>query len=149
MDNSEKTIVTINGVKMEIDLRQATIVHENLRVGSKVKLLEKNAYGGPNVWPGVIVGFEPFPSFPTIIVAYMDTSYSGGLKFGHINEKSADKWEMVPSVDDELPLAKADVLARFDRDIQKKNDEVADLERQRDFFLRHFNQYFAAFVEKQ
>ena len=144
---SEKTIVEINGVKMEVDLRHATIVHENLHVGSKVKVLAKSDYSGPQVWPGVIVGFEPFPSLPTIIVAYMDTSYSGGLKFAHINSKSADKWELVPSVDDELPLAKGDVLSRFDLDIEKKQAELDELNTKRAFFLRHFNAYFAQFAQ--
>lgn len=144
---SEKTIVEINGVKMEVDLRHATIVHENLHVGSKVKVLAKSDYSGPQVWPGVIVGFEPFPSLPTIIVAYMDTSYSGGLKFAHINSKSADKWELVPSVDDELPLAKGDVLSRFDLDIEKKQAELDELNAKRAFFLRHFNAYFAQFAQ--
>ncbi len=144
---SEKTIVEINGVKMEVDLRHATIVHENLHVGSKVKVLAKSDYSGPQVWPGVIVGFEPFPSLPTIIVAYMDTSYSGGLKFAHINSKSADKWELVPSVDDELPLAKGDVLSRFDLDIEKKQAELGELNAKRAFFLRHFNAYFAQFAQ--
>ena len=145
--DSEKTIVTINGVKMEIDLRHASIVHENLHVGSKVKLLDKSAYGGCQVWPGVIVGFEPFIELPTIIVAYVDTSYSGGLKFAHINSKSADKWELVPSIDDELPLAKGDVLSQFDRQIEQKEGELRELNAKRDFFLRHFNMYFEHFAK--
>lgn len=144
---SEMTLIEINGVKMEVDLRHAKVVHENLRVGSKVKVLEKGAYSGVAVWAGVIVGFEPFPSMPTIIVAYMDTGYSGGLKFAHINSKSADKWELVPAVDDELPIAKDDVLARFDRDVEKKQVEIDELQRQRDFFLRNFNAYFERFTK--
>ena len=146
---SEMTIVEINGVKMEVDLRHATIVHENLQVGSKVKILDKSGYGGVQVWPGVIVGFEPFPSLPTIIVAYIDTSYSGGLKFAHFNGKSAEKWELVPSIDDEIPVAKDDVLSRFDREMDKKQAELDELARQRDFFLRHFNSYFEHFATKQ
>lgn len=145
---SEMTIVEINGVKMEVDLRHAKIVHENLRVGTKVKVLAKNDYSGPSVYAGVIVGFEPFPSLPTIIVAYIDTSYTGGLKFAHINSKSADKWELVPSIDDELPLAKGDVLAQFDRQIEQKEGELRELQSKRDFFLRHFNTYFEHFATK-
>lgn len=146
---SEMTIVEINGVKMEVDLRHAKIVHENLRVGTKVKVLTKNDYSGPSVYAGVIVGFEPFPSLPTIIVAYIDTSFTGGLKFAYINSKSAEKWEIVPSLDDELPLAKNDVLAQFDRQIEQKEAELRDLNAKRDFFLRHFNAYFEHFAAKQ
>ena len=146
---SETTIIEVNGVKMEVDLRHAKVVHENLRVGSKVKILSKAGYSGVQVYAGVIVGFEPFPTLPTIIVAYVDTSYSGGLKFAHINTKTVEQWEMVPSIDDEIPVEKSDVLARFDRDIDKKRDEVAELERQRDFFLSHFNMYFAKFEKTE
>lgn len=146
---SEMTIVEINGVKMEVDLRHAKIVHENLRVGTKVKVLTKNDYSGPSVYAGVIVGFEPFPSLPTIIVAYIDTSFTGGLKFAYINSNSAEKWEIVPSLDDELPIAKNDVLAQFDRQIEQKEAELRDLKGKRDFFLRHFNAYFAHFAAKQ
>lgn len=145
---SDMTIVEINGVKMEVDLRHAKIVHENLRVGTKVKVLTKNDYSGPSVHPGVVVGFEPFPSLPTIIVAYMDTGYDGELKFAYVNSKSSEKWEIIPSIDDELPIAKNDVLARFDRDIEKKEAELRDLHAKRDFFLRHFDAYFEHFATK-
>lgn len=142
--DTERTIVEINGVKMEVDLRHARIVHENIKVGSKVKLLVKNDYSGPVVYAGVVVGFEPFDTLPTIIVAYVKDGYSdAGLFFAHVNAKSADKYDLVPSLDDELPIKKADVLAQFDRKIEKARAEVEAAESQRDYFLRHFNRYFA------
>jgi hypothetical protein len=141
---TEKTIVEINGVKMEVDLRHAKIVHENIRVGSKVKLLEKSTYGAPSVYPAVVVGFEPFTDLPTIIVCYVKTSYSdSGIHFAYINAKSGEKWDMVPSVDDELPINKTDVLSFFDREADKKSAELREIEAKRDFFLRHFNRYFS------
>ena len=141
--NTETTIVEINGVKMEVDLRQARIVHENVRVGTKVKILEKGGYGGPAVYAGVVVGFEGFRDLPTIIVAYVKTGYSSpGIEFAYINTKSAEKWDMVPSLDDDLPVQKADVLSHFDREIEKSHATIQDLSAKRDFFLRHFNRYF-------
>jgi hypothetical protein len=141
---TERTIVEINGVKMEVDLRHARIVHENIKVGSKVKLLSKNDYSGPQVYAGVVVGFEPFESLPTIIVAYVKDGYNdSGLYFAHVNAKSADKYDLVPSLDDELPIKKEDVLAQFDRKIDKARAELETAEAQRDYFLRHFNRYFA------
>lgn len=145
--SNEKTIIEINGVKMEVDLRHATVIHENLKVGSKVKLLEKTDYGSPTVHAGVIVGFEPFQSFPTIIVAYVKTGYnSDGLLFAYVNssDTATKKWEMVPSYDDEMPVRKADVLAHFDRESNKKRAELEEIESKRDYFLRHFNTYFEA-----
>lgn len=142
--NTESTIIEVNGVKMEVDLRHAKVVHQNIRVGSKVKLLEKGPYNGPQVHPGVVVGFEPFTDLPTIIVAYVKIGYSeSGLLFAYVNAKSSDKWDMVPSVDDEMPIDQADVLGHFDREANKKRAELADIEAKRDYFLRHFNAYFA------
>lgn len=140
---TEKTIVTINGVKMEVDLRHATIIHENLRVGSKVRLLEKSTYSTPEVSHGVIVGFEPFETLPTIIVAYVKYGYAQAeLKFAYVNSKSADKWELCPTVDEDMPIAKADVIAVFDREIEKKRAEIQDVEQRKAYFLKYFSQYF-------
>ena len=138
------TVIEVNGVKMEVDLRHAKIVHTNIRVGSKVKILAKGGYSGPEVHAGVVVGFEPFTDLPTIIVAYIKNSYATAeLAFAYINSKSADKWDLVPAVDDELPLNKADILMFFDRDISKLQGQISDIEAKRDFFLRNFNTYFA------
>src|SRR5580765_2934578 len=140
---TKTTIVEVNGIKMEIDLRQAKIVHQNIRVGTKVKLLKKSDYGDPEVFPGVVVGFEPFTDLPTIIVAYVKHSYSSAeLNFAYINTKSAKNFSLVPSMDDELPIDKAEVLTVFERDIAKKEAEIADIKAKRDYFLRNFNTYF-------
>lgn len=137
------TIIEINGVKMEVDLRKAKIVHDNLRVGSRVKILVKSSYGSPEVYPGIVAGFEMFPSLPTITVAYLTGGYeSSGLNFAAVNAKTADKYEIVPSIDDDLPVKKGDVLQRIEREIEKKRADIADLESKRAFFLRHFDEYF-------
>ncbi len=138
-DTPQLTIVEINGVKMEVDLRQAKVVHQSLRVGSEVKLLAKSEYGDPKVHPGIIVGFEPFQDLPTIIVAYVQVEYSKTeLKFAYINSGSQKKWDMVPSVDDHLPLIKGDVIKQFDHQISQKEKEIEDIRERKEYFLRHF-----------
>ena len=94
------TIIEINGMKLEVDLRQAKRI-ETLKVGSPVKVLVKG-YDGYKVHAGTVVGFEPFASLPTIIVAYLDIDYtSANLKFIHFNAQSKDI-EIVHSVDGDL-----------------------------------------------
>lgn len=148
---SEKTIIEINGVKMEVDMRHATIVHENIQVGSKVKLLAKAGYNGPEVYPGVVVGFENFATLPTIIVAYVKTGYGqeSPIQLAHVNASKAsiEKWEMVPAHDDDVPVRKQDVLAQFDRDLSKARAQIEDIEQRRAYFLRHFGVYFGAEAE--
>lgn len=145
MDTETTTIVEVNGVKMEIDLRQARVVHQNIRVGTKVKILAKTTYGDPAVYPGVVVGFEPFKDLPTIIVAFVKSTYnSTELGFAYVNAKSADKWDLVPAIDDELPIDRAEVISNFERAILHKRNEITEIEGKRDFFLRHFNEFFVA-----
>jgi hypothetical protein len=136
-------IVEINGVKMEVDLRRARVVHENLKIGSAVKVLEKGGYGSPEVRQGVIVGFDLFPELPTITVAYIVTGYDGAeLKFAAINAKTAEKFSMVSCHDDELPLHKDDLIASFDRKVTKLEGDIRDLQAKKAYFLRHFDQFF-------
>lgn len=141
----ERQIIEINGIKMEVDMRHAKRI-DHMVVGTKVKLLAKgNSYNSTEVHSGVVVGFEPFESLPTIIVCYLKVDYSSAeLKFAYINKETADKYEIVVSVDDELPIAKKDVLSKIDRELEKKRAEIEDMERKRDYFLRHFNTYFEA-----
>ena len=143
--NKETTIIELNGVKLEVDLRTAKRV-DTLRVGDRVRLLEKSTYSSEvTVHHGIIAGFEPFPSAPTIIVAYLKQSYrETTIEFVYLNPNSEDakKWEIVPSIDNDLPVNKEDVVASINRKIEGKLAEIQDLERQRDYFLREFGKYF-------
>ena len=73
--SDEKQIIEVNGVKLEVDMRHARRIEE-LRVGSRVKVLDSRGYGGAEVHPGIVVGFEPFPSKPTIIIAFVKAAYN-------------------------------------------------------------------------
>jgi hypothetical protein len=147
MSTEGTTIVEINGVKMEVDLRHAKVIHENLRIGTKVKLLAKSSYAAPSVHAGVIVAFDMFPSQPTITVAYIKTGYGteSPLQFAHVNSGAEKNWELVPSVDDDLPLAKVTVLEQMDRALEAARAKVLEIEHQRVYFVEHFG----AFFEKQ
>lgn len=136
-----KTIIEVNGIKMEVDLRTARRVDE-LRVGDRVKVLVKG-YNDYKVHAGTIIGFEPFQNLPTIIVAYVDRDYSSvGVKFVYFNSQTKET-EIVKAIDDDqLDIDKCGVLQAFDRDIQKKKDEVADIEAKKAFFLANFKAYW-------
>lgn len=150
MTEEHMQIVEINGVKMEVDLRRARVVHENLKIGSAVKLLEKQSYGSPEVRQGVIVGFDLFPELPTITVAYIVADYSGAqLKFAAVNAKTTEKFAMVPCCDDELPLHKDDLIASFDRSITKLEGDIRDVQAKKAYFLKHFDQFFVTTDEPE
>jgi hypothetical protein len=135
--SEELKTIEINGVKFEVDLREAKQIN-TLRVGDRCRVLVKNDYGDDKVHAGVVIGFEPFQSRPTVIVVYVDGSYNRDMKFAYINATSKN-YELIKSVDDDAKaLDKEDVLRSFDRDIATKQREIADLEEKRSYFLRKF-----------
>lgn len=140
------TIIEINGMKLEVDLRQAKRI-ETLKVGSPVKVLAKG-YDGYKVHAGTVVGFEPFASLPTIIVAYLDIDYvSADLKFIHFNAQSKDI-EIVHSVDGDLvDIDRGSIVDRMDREIAKKELELEELHARKAFFLANFGKYFPQFAD--
>ena len=83
-------LIEVNGVKLEVDMRYAKKV-EQYRVGDKVKVLIKKYSDTSTSHIGVIVGFDNFEQRPTIIVAYIESDYSGTkLNFVHINKDTKD-----------------------------------------------------------
>ncbi|OQB66343.1 MAG: hypothetical protein BWX92_04125 [Deltaproteobacteria bacterium ADurb.Bin135] len=138
----EKQIIEIKGVKMEVDLREATTI-ETFKVGDKVKVLIKRYSDNYNVYSGIIAGFVMFKELPTIVVAYLETSYnSAELKFTNINSKTEDI-EIAAATDFDIPWEKANVLEVMDKAIEKKKEEVRDLEMKKDYFLKCFGKFFS------
>lgn len=138
---SDKTIIEVNGVKLEVDLRMAKRI-DTLRVGDRVKVMKKK-YDGYAVHPGVICGFEPFEKLPTIIVAYLEQDWSEAkLCFAYLNAETKET-EIVKAIDeDRLALEKANVIALLDRAIAKKEEELEEIKRRKDFFLTNFAAYW-------
>jgi hypothetical protein len=141
MENALR-VIEVNGVKMEVDLRTATRV-DQLTIGSAVKVLQKSYGDTFNVYPGVIVGFEPFDSLPTIIIAVMKVDYSSStIEIVNFNTKS-EGVEIVPALDAlELQIDKAEVCRKFQLEIDKKQQEIDEIENKRKYFLEKFGQYF-------
>lgn len=134
------TQIEVNGVKMEVDMRYAKRIEE-LRVGSKVRVMTKD-YSGHTVHSGVIIGFEPFTDLPTIIVCYLEKSYSKmELKFLHFNAESKDIG-LVKAVDDDLDMEKSEVFDWFDREQKKLRDQIDELETRKQYFANNFAVYW-------
>ena len=148
MTTETKKIIEINGVKMEIDLRHAKQVYDELKIGSKVKVLCKE-YSDHKVYYGVIVGFENFPSLPTIEVCYLKTEYGEPeLKFASINSKTSEKFEIVPALD-WSPLAKKDkILGYFDDEIRKIEERITILKNKKEYCQKYLDVFVNELEEK-
>ena len=135
-----KEIVEVNGIKIEVDMDTARRV-EHYRIGDKVKLLKKE-YQAYRSYPGIIVGFDAFKERPTIVVCYLDVSYSETkVAFAYINSETEDI-EMAPMLNAEADLDKADAVGKLDSAINTKQAEVDELKRKRAYFLDNFNKHF-------
>lgn len=140
---SEKTIIEVNGVKLEVDMRYARRVDE-IRIGDRVKILKKSGYGNDHkVFPGIVVGFEPFAKLPTIVCAYVDVEWSKAeVKFLHYNANA--EAEIVHAADEDFHVDRDTIIQRFERDIASKQREIETIEEQR----RYFETNFRAFWER-
>lgn len=138
----EKRIIEINGVKLEVDLRTARTV-DAYKVGDRVKILVKNYGDSFTSYFGMIVGFDSFKERPTIVIAYVNPSaYSGEpLNFAFINQDTKDT-EICPVVDDFIGIEKSNMIEMFDRDIAKKEQELVDMKRRKEYFLRNFGNWW-------
>ena len=136
------TIIEVNGVKLEVDMRYARRVEE-MRIGSPVKVLHKGCYGGPKVCAGVIIGFEPFKDLPTILVAYVEDNFTTSeIKVISINSSQKD-FDIVACVDPDFMVDKNAILQRFDRQIAQKQREIDTIMEQRNYFTTNFKVFWA------
>lgn len=142
--NTEKTIIEINGVKLEVDLRTARRVDE-MRVGTRVKVLKKKYSDTHEVFHGVIIGFEPFKQLPTIIVAYMSIEYNAAkIEYLYFNASTKETELVVATDDDTGALDKVNIVSIMDREVEKKRQEIAEIEARKSFFLSKFAMYWSA-----
>ena len=136
-----KRIVEINGIKVEVDLRTAKRV-DSFKVGDAVKILKKKYSDSYESHFGMIVGFDEFKNLPTIIVAYLNTgSWETPLSFESINAKT-EGIEICPQDPNDIGIAKGDLLAAFDREMTKKEQELREIQRKRKYFVEMFGRYF-------
>jgi hypothetical protein len=143
---SDKKIVEINGVKMEIDLRYAREI-DTYRIGDNVKVLVKGYSDSYASHPGVITGFDNFKERPAILVTYLDMKYSESNLVTVSITKDSKEIELCPMVDDIL-FEKEQVLVLFDRKIAAKEAELQDVKRAKNYFELHFAHYWEQDKEK-
>ena len=141
-DESNFRTVEINGVKLEIDLREAKRI-DGYKIGSPVRVLVKEYENNYKTCTGVIVGFDDFKSLPTITVAYITNEYgTSPLKYASINAKTTGI-EIAPADAESVAINKAEVLDLLDRDITQKEEAARDAKNRKALFLKHFNKFIA------
>lgn len=138
MENENKRIIEINGIKLEVDLRSARRIDE-FKVGDTVKVLDRRNDKN-EMKAGVITDFANFKELPTIIVAvYKAGDYWSKPTIEFINFNSDTKdIEIVGVSSEEIIVSRETIVQKFDDEIAKKRDELNDLIVKRDTFVKYF-----------
>jgi len=144
MSDETKRIIEVNGIKMEIDLRQATVLTE-YKVGTPVKVLTKG-YSSYDVRYGTIVGFTEFKSQPTIELLVVDRY--GALTFLAYNSETKDT-EIAPCNPYEMVFDVNDVIRSMNRSIDEKIMELNMLKMKREAFKRTMGKSFNIVIEEE
>ena len=147
MSEENKRIVEINGVKMEVDLREEKVV-DHYKVGDPVRVYHpKNDYNRAEIRVGVIVGFCEFDKTPCIEILELNEDYSRiTFKTVVIGEGINTDVQIAPYDRYEGLISRADVVTRFDRMIQEKELELSDLKLRREYFINDFAKAFERIV---
>jgi len=142
MQNTEKRIIEINGIKMEVDLRNAKVI-ENYKVGDSIKVLIKKYDNDFRSYLGVIIGFDNFEKNPTVVIAYItiDSYEEAKINFLYFNRHTKDT-EITSLNDWDTPVTKTKVLNKFQAEEEKKQRELEDLQNKRELFEKLFGKYF-------
>ena len=137
-------IIEIGGIKMEVDMRHAVKV-EYYKVGTNVRLLKKSSsYGNEKyeTYGGVIVGFDQFEKQPSILIAYIESSYGDTeIKFLTYNNQTKDV-EICVADSSFIPFKKSTVLEMLSNKIAGAEQELLEAKAKKDYFVKNFDKYF-------
>lgn len=144
---SEKTVIEVQGVKLEVDLRHAKRI-DTISIGTRVKVLKKEYSDSWKVRHGIVIGFEPFQNLPTIIICTALIEYAEAkIEFLYYNAKSEGVEVVVASDDDLVALDKADFCAKCDLEIEKHQSAIKELQHRKGYFLDKFQSYWKPIEE--
>jgi hypothetical protein len=138
MANEEKTIVEINGVKMEVDLRTARVI-DNYRVGDTVKMLRKEYSNSFTVDYAVIINFTAFKNLPTIELLSVD--YRGSVQYRSYNAETKDI-EIAPVNNLQIQFDYATITQNLNREIASKEKELEEARAKARAFHEAFGKIF-------
>lgn len=141
MENAETRIIEINGIKMEVDLRNVKVI-ENYKVGDSIKVLVKKYSDNYESHIGTIIGFDNFEKHPTVVIAYLNITYNEAkIEFLYFNSETKDV-EITSLNNWDIPIKKIDVIKRMDKEIDTKEKEMNDIIAKKNVFEKMFGKYF-------
>lgn len=139
--DEQKRMIEINGVKLEMDLREAKQIN-SYKIGDSIKVLIKKYGDDYQSCPGVIVGFDDFKDLPTIIISYLLVEYNGSqVKFAYLTEKTKDIQICPMYRKEDFVIDKTRTVEILDQEIARKALELEDAKSKKKYFLENFNKF--------
>ena len=133
-------IIEINGIKMEVDLREATAL-ETYKCGDMVKILVPEYGDTFKAHAGVIIGFDNFKAHPAIVVAYLHATYGEAeIKIAYIHD--GGKHEITHASPGDVPFSKEQIDTLLDGLVGKKQKELDEAIGRKQQFEAWFGKYF-------
>lgn len=140
----------INGKKFIINEDPNMVRVEEYRVGDQVMVMKKGYGDSYKLCPGVIVGFFDFKSLPSLNVAYLDVEYSTAkIEFVAFNDNTKEGFEFCAYDGKDLPWGQDRVLTMLDNEIEKKRDELRDIEHKKKYFVECFGRFFQQAIDER
>lgn len=138
MEN-ERRIIEVNGIKMELDMRSATVrTLDAFKVGDTVKVLVKKYDKEYRSHAGIIVGFDDFKDNPTIIVMYLGDEYgSSAVNWLYINAQNTES-QIVRANEDDVLFSQEMVVDKMNREIEKAKANLTEAQTRKDVFFKYF-----------
>lgn len=136
-----KRIIEINGVKLEVDLRKATVI-DNYKVGDQVKVLSKEYQDTYKVSCGIITDFFyreiDGNQEAAMQILVLEQDYNGiDLKFKVFGDRTKD-FSIAHFSLYEKEIDDSQVLGMFDSKINKLKEEIRILESKKNAYIKLF-----------
>lgn len=136
MSDKNKKIVEINGIKVEVDMREAKKI-EKFKVGDPIRVLWKK-YSEWKTSYGVIIDFTEFQHKPAIDILYVKEDYDKvELIFKTITEDSEDI-EIAPINNIDLKFSRGDILKIIQEKIEEEKEKLRVLKFKKEEFKKYF-----------
>lgn len=134
-------MITINGQEFELSPKKPDV--KTMRVGDRVKLLIKG-YNEWKTYPGIIMSVDDFKTHPTINIVYLNMDYrSSEIKTVAFNDDTKDVEVVFLQEDDRtLDIDQGAIMDNFNRLIEAKKAELADLFYKQEYFRKNFGKFF-------
>ena len=150
MNDKKIETVEINGVKYDVVIDEAKRI-ESFCVGDNIRVLVKEYSDTWKSYLGVIIGFDDFKDFPNIRIAYIEQSYSNcSIKYIDINpmNEEKEKYKIANIQKSDVMLNKSDVIEMLENEILKKDTELREAKRKKQFFIDMFSKHFEEGIRK-